>query len=340
MDSTLSEMNKESIEKLQTILDRLEFETARNLARNGFFRDAQMILTGLLRKSQEPHVLDLLARIYAQQGRIDEAKTLWEKAILLDPTNAEYAQGMAFISKMQQKRFPKYSQWKRFLLVAAITLPIIVTLATLIKVNQSQVVLGHIAQLSNTNTLETSNTIIPQSTTINPNGVETDIQNILMKVDQNQQSLTNLETAYILNQTPEPSAEPELELLVNVPGTTVEKDGHEYSIRFDKRLFLYGNTFSDKGKDVLLEVGRQLEPYIGKIQIKAIGFTDALEKDTANIPIDRGSAVVKFLVSNTRLTFQMFSIASGEGLPSPFPIDAIGEQYKERTVLLIISPFE
>jgi len=58
------------------------------LAREGDLTQAQALLVPLVgAETRSPAVLDLLAKVYAQQGRLEEARELWRQALETDPLN-------------------------------------------------------------------------------------------------------------------------------------------------------------------------------------------------------------------------------------------------------------
>jgi type VI secretion system protein ImpK len=68
----------------RNILNQLLIAKATSLAREGRYAEAENLLDP---ESSNPVVLDLLARIKAQEGRLNEAEDLWRKALELDPGN-------------------------------------------------------------------------------------------------------------------------------------------------------------------------------------------------------------------------------------------------------------
>lgn len=72
-----------------SLLAQAALSQATELARAGRYGDAEQTL-GLITGPAAPPVLDLLARIRAQQGRLAEAQALWTDAVRLDPNNESY----------------------------------------------------------------------------------------------------------------------------------------------------------------------------------------------------------------------------------------------------------
>ena len=61
------------------------------LARKGKLKQAEALLQPLANKPQaNVAILDLLAKVYAQQKKIIEARSLWLRAVQLDPDNTHF----------------------------------------------------------------------------------------------------------------------------------------------------------------------------------------------------------------------------------------------------------
>src|SRR5437667_4862051 len=68
----------------------LVLASAAELARQNRHADAERLLVSLPADAITAPALDLLARIYAQQGRYGDAEAKWMSAIQLDPSNQDY----------------------------------------------------------------------------------------------------------------------------------------------------------------------------------------------------------------------------------------------------------
>ncbi len=77
--------------KLTSWLEEDLIAHASDLARLGYLSRAEKLLSPLI-SCQDTSVkaIDLIAKIYAQQGRILEARNLWERALLIDPSNVDF----------------------------------------------------------------------------------------------------------------------------------------------------------------------------------------------------------------------------------------------------------
>ncbi|MBI5576680.1 MAG: OmpA family protein [Deltaproteobacteria bacterium] len=83
---------------------------AASLARKGSYTEAENLLAAETGgKVEHPSVLDLLARIKAQQGKLFEAEELWTKASRMEPGNPEYQAGLRRISQIRKRGFSRRS---------------------------------------------------------------------------------------------------------------------------------------------------------------------------------------------------------------------------------------
>jgi len=96
-------------------------QRAAMLARKGELSQAEDILTPLI-ESNIPtvEVIDLLARIYAQQGKIDQAQALWLKALELDPSDLHILSALrlcAYYTKPKYEHFLFRYSWLLILIL-------------------------------------------------------------------------------------------------------------------------------------------------------------------------------------------------------------------------------
>lgn len=80
------------------------FRHAAQLARRGRFLDAEMLIRSMLRQpsGMEPRLFDLLARIYAQQGRALDAESCWQTAIKLSPGTTQYQDALRTLQRLSR----------------------------------------------------------------------------------------------------------------------------------------------------------------------------------------------------------------------------------------------
>lgn len=81
---------------LDALLASVVRDRAAMLARQGQLAAAGELLAAVAGDpGAQPSVLDLLARVRAQQGRLDEAAALWRQALVADPGNQHYRRALA-----------------------------------------------------------------------------------------------------------------------------------------------------------------------------------------------------------------------------------------------------
>lgn len=91
--------------QVTALLAQAALSHATELARMGRYDDAAQAL-GAVSGHATPPVLDLIARIRAQQGRLAEAQALWGEAAQLDPNNESYRAALQRLARMN-----RYSPW-------------------------------------------------------------------------------------------------------------------------------------------------------------------------------------------------------------------------------------
>ena len=86
------------------------------LARRGRYDDATTALARLPADSPlRPSMLDLKAKMYAQQGRYLEAEACWREALSLAPNHEGFRQALAAIAEERRHPF-----WLRIVVAAAV----------------------------------------------------------------------------------------------------------------------------------------------------------------------------------------------------------------------------
>lgn len=99
---------KNGSQLVETLTTQVLLGQATDLARLGRYAEAEEVLRACLKRQEPlPIVLDLLARIAAQQGRLGQAAELWQRAAHLDPGNAAYQAGVQRIEAIQHARWSR-----------------------------------------------------------------------------------------------------------------------------------------------------------------------------------------------------------------------------------------
>jgi len=79
------------------------------LARRGNLREAENLLSTVSdADSRRIEVLDLLAKVYAQQGKIDQAQAMWLQALQRYPSNTHFLSALRLCASYRQSRFQQF----------------------------------------------------------------------------------------------------------------------------------------------------------------------------------------------------------------------------------------
>jgi predicted Zn-dependent protease len=87
------------------LVESVTLAQAALLARKGKLKQAETLLLPLANRSQSRvSTLDLLAKVYAQQGKIEEAKALWLRASQIEPSNAHFRRALLRCTNLQRHK--------------------------------------------------------------------------------------------------------------------------------------------------------------------------------------------------------------------------------------------
>jgi len=79
------------------------------LARRGNLREAENLLSTMSdADSRRIEVLDLVAKVYAQQGKIDQAQAMWLQALQRYPSNTHFLSALRLCASYKQSRFQQF----------------------------------------------------------------------------------------------------------------------------------------------------------------------------------------------------------------------------------------
>lgn len=296
---------------IKSLLRQLELARATELARGGFYREAERILTAFDEDvNSAPEILDLLARIHAQEGRLAEAEKLWARACQLEPSNTTYHDGMRRVATLQRRGGRRQT----------LLLPLILCFGTV-------VLLFTATHWLNRTDSTRQNVSIPTATPdVTPLPTETPIINPTPMVPS---EIADLKTK-----------------ISEVPGvkTGIEEPSNALGVTFDEGIFTYGTVLKLNAQLKLKEVGFQLKPYTDTIRVEIIGITDDLSmrlnspyKDNAALGMERARVVYNYLHKNVGLDAQMFTIASDSEPQRPGSNEIPTDRSRNRTVILRIN---
>jgi len=112
-----------------TLTSQMTVARASGLARAGRYQEAEALIEQELgRQRERPDLLDLFARIHAQQNHWNDAERAWTQALALDPTNETYKAGLKRVSQMRKR--PLAFFWKPAMLGLSVVLIFLCGLAS------------------------------------------------------------------------------------------------------------------------------------------------------------------------------------------------------------------
>ncbi|MHB2149964.1 OmpA family protein [Calditrichota bacterium LG25] len=301
------------IEKLDEISYKLKIAEALYFIYHGDYGSADSLFNEILKDHGEnPILLDLQARSFAQQGRLTEAESLWKKALLLEPQNIQYQSALKRIYEIQ-KRAERLSSY--FYIFGKFVVGVFLIILILVFSNIFNNMVDSSSRLK----------IIQEK------------ENSLLE------SLNNLQNYEKNNLVNEISHLP-LNMKLNVRGINTNFDGKDLIVTFKNGLFDIGTNLKPEAIKILSELGTYLEPYSGRIYIHIYGCTDNIpmpskQKYSDNTALGQARAIKVFEIfrKTTRLPPDRILIGTfGEYLP-PFSNDTPESRAKNRTVIIKIS---
>jgi len=111
---------QESIPAEQTTVTDI-LVRAGSLARRGDLLEAENLLTTLSDSdSTRIEVIDLLAKVYAQQGKIEQAQAMWLQALQRYPSSTHYLSALRLCACYKKSRFEQFVSRYLWLLLVVV----------------------------------------------------------------------------------------------------------------------------------------------------------------------------------------------------------------------------
>jgi flagellar motor protein MotB len=292
------------------ISESFALQIASQLAAIGNYQAASSLLDTFKEDEISIEVHLLRAKIFAQQGKFEEAINQWQQVLKKDPKNQGAMEGIKKASRLKSR--PASKLFLRAKILYVFIFLIFVGLAAIFSylvgrgsVNVEKMASQEMVKLQ-----------------------EQQTQQIILKIDEKLQPLVN-----VSKPTP-----PEIE--INVPGILKRIDGNHVVLTFEFGLFYSGtNILKPEAKHILSLLGHQLRFYMNKLSIRIIGHTDDLPlpggsnyQDNESLGLARAVAVIDELRTASRLPTNMFYAAAAGESYSPYPNDSQENRVKNRTV--------
>jgi len=342
---------------LARLIYRVTLSKAVELARGGHYSEAHSLLNDLTPVEQSrPEVLDLLARIHAQKGRLREAEGCWRKALEVDPANTAYLAGLKRIAKTKIQPVWLDSLWRMTIPILGILILAVGFYALINRVERMESALEDLSRKSDN--LETAIQSQHDLLTLDRETEAQDLASLNQELDRiNEEIISQNSTleAHILTSSEQldelehmqdailtqlsPPDAPTVH--IDLPGVVSEVYGSSLILTFEDGLFQTEAILLPEAREILTELGQQLEPYVGEISIIVVGYTDDLEQnespDYLILSMYRAVEVVDHIVTTTQLPGSIFMLQLLEDRPAPYPNDSDANRARNRTVVLIIT---
>lgn len=292
---------------VQSVVDR-----ANSQARAGEYGEAESLLSKLVENQiDHPVVLDLLARIYAQQGQLGKAEGFWNRALQKDSSNNAYREGLAKIDEIRKRPAGVQVYWMSALTLGAVFLILLVSLLLLRKIELIHPTLpGELSRIAEN---------------------QHEILNRMERIEKRLGSTQNIRKSSTTL------------FRVDVEGILVTTENGEAILTFEEGLFSSGDRLTDRGREILSRLGKQLEPYAGEIFLIVTGYTDdrplavgSRFSDNLSLGMARAARALEQLRQTSRLPIGIFSARSLGDTATPFPNDSAQNRSRNRTVSIRI----
>lgn len=232
----------------ERLLGQLAHARAATLARAGCYAQARAALAaGSSEESVER--LDLTARIAAQQGQKEEARSQWQRVLALEPEHAGALAGLEWISG--QRPSPR----KGWLYPILLSLGMVAGLSLAFGALQRQTME---AQASLSRRLEESEERLTQRLTALANRPSTVVPAPPSPAQQEGPSLLT-----------------QMRAALDDGSLAVHPSGDGLIVAIPNGLFRRGTVFRPDAKDQLVALAARLEPFVAAVRIEVLGSTDA-----------------------------------------------------------------
>ncbi len=301
---------EDSLGKFDRIIFDYYFALSSIAASKCNYMQASDYISELLRTTEKESVLilDLQAKIAAQQGKFREAEFIWKKCLKSEPDNPAYIAALNRINKITSSKSVQNYYLLQLFKITTIVLLIFVLLFFYFyeRVDRKQ--------------------------------------QLAFIVGQNEEMLSKVENIINLNT---PNNELLLNIsdkMKTINGITVDSKNNEIIILFNEGLFSRGDNIKSDYRITLDHISQTLSPYSGQIIVKIIGSTDNTPisfsktfKTNDDLSIYRAEVVFGIIYEFSRIPREDMMIGSLSELNTWFPNDTPENRMKNRTVIIKIS---
>lgn len=305
------EQEKQVLNALNSLLYDFHYSLAMDSAYKGDYSLAGTYITELIKLyGEKPVLLDLNAKINAQQGNYNQAEFLWQKCIKMDSENRSYLAALARLHKIQRSN----------------------SSGNLLRIG----LIGGIASLS-----------LLLILLLNNSGKNRDLEETISNIEKHQKDIfiyLNEQKSVHEEVAIDSILLTIFQDLEKIEGLIIQHNSSELIIHFQQGLFKTADYLIPSQKFVIISLAKALEPYSDKISVLILGCTDDLPiTDSFNyssnnaLSIARAAKVYDVFYSESRLLMGNIKIASALDNEVPFQNVNHESRIKNRTTVIKIQ---
>jgi len=292
---------------------------AAQLARQGRYAEAQRVLGELGgRDSLDLDLLDLLARVHAQQGELALADECWARAQEVSADEPSPREGRRRIAQIYARRYRRRTDRA----VGAVVLAVVLLAG-------AGVAGAAVAQISQS----TDPALLSElrETKAAKGDLTRQVGELRSRLDQ-----VTLRPEQVLR---------DIRAELAGSGLILESESGVLVVAFPVGLFPNGARLSTEGRGALADLGVRLSRFNGDVSFTVIGHTDEIPVspysqyvDNEDLGFARARVAAQELSANSRIPLTRFAVTSSGAVDPPFPISTAEDHKQNRTVVLWVHP--
>jgi flagellar motor protein MotB len=310
---------------------------AARLARSGRYEEAHRVLDELGGEgSEDPAVLDLLARVHAQQGELAEADACWARVQEIHEISASSGSGPS-PSGPGSARASARAGRRRIAALQARRLG----MPTGRRLAVGALLLAVGAAVAGAVVASSSDSSEEPGASASPGG---DLDALRDQQDRLTEQLGEVEEELGDDDRATQTPPEEVAAGLDGPGTTVSREADGLLITFDEGLFAAEETMTPEGEEALSDLGRRLVDAGLNGPLIVTGHTDDAPlpygspySDRVNLGFARAQTVAEELATDTGIPLDSMGIRSTGTAEPPFPNDSAANRARNNTVTVLVG---
>jgi flagellar motor protein MotB len=292
---------------------------AAQLARQGRYAEAHGVLGELGgRDSTDPELLDLLARVHAQQGELAAADECWARAQQFGADESGPREGRRLIAQIHARRYRR----RTGRVVGGVALAVVL----LAGAGVAGAVVARPGQSTDPALFREL-----RETKAADGDLTRQVGELRTQLDQ-------------VTMRPERTLQ-DIRAELAGSGLILRSESGTLVVTFPVGLFPSGAVWSAEGQRVLADLGSHLSRFGGDVSFTVIGHTDDIPvapnsryTDNADLGFARARVAAQELSAHSGLPLTKFAVTSSGATDPPFPNSAAESRKRNRTVILWVRP--